>query len=161
MFAEPARPPASTTPTLDQVGIDLTAQAREGKLAPVVGRDKDLERVIQVLSRLPFPRTGIRKNNVALISDFIDEPHALVAFAQRAYGAAAGRVDVDPLLVPALARGEIQCIGATTLDEYRRYIERDAALQHHFQEVIVHTMIAPDETVLDQRADNDSPQEQG
>ena len=69
MFPEPARPSPSTTPILDQVGIDLTAQARQGKLPPVVGRDQDLERVIQVLSRLPSPRTGTRKNNVALISE--------------------------------------------------------------------------------------------
>lgn len=247
MLPEPARPTASTTPTLDQVGIDLTAEARQRKLAPVVGRDKDLERVIQVLSRSPSPRTGIRKNNVALISDFIREPerglrklaivdglakqmisHRMPAVASETdplgsswlwysleklqgkrlvtldagllvigttsqseveerfkqileeirssqdcilvidelhtligAGAAEGRVDVAPLVVPALARGEIQCIGATTLDEYRTYIERDAALQHHFQEVIVHTMIATDETVLNQSGDNDSTQEQG
>ena len=212
LFPEQAHPRASETPTLDQMGIDLTAQARQGTLAPVVGCDKDLERVIQVLSRSPLPRTGIRKNNIALIGDltsepersfrktaiveglaqqmissrvpaaasgsgsealesswlwycleklqgkrlvtlyvgllvagttsqnefeerfkqireelrssgdciiFIDEVHALVAFAQSAYGAAQSGVDVAPLRVPALARGEIQCIGATTLDEYR------------------------------------------
>lgn len=247
MLPEPARPTASTTPILDQVGIDLTAKARQGKLAPVVGSDKDLERVIQVLSRSPSPRTGIRKNNVALISDLISEParglrklaivdglatqmisHHVSAVASETdplgsswlwycleklqgkrlvaldvgllvigatsqseveerfkqileeirssqdcilvidelhtlfgAGAAEGRMDVAPLVVPALARGEIQCIGATTLDEYRTSIERDAALQHHFQEVIVHTMIATDETVLKQSGDNDSTQEQG
>jgi ATP-dependent Clp protease ATP-binding subunit ClpA len=64
---------------------------------------------------------------------FIDEPHALVAFAQSAYGAAEGRADVAPLPVPALAHGEILCIGATTLDEYRKYFEQDPALQHYFQ----------------------------
>jgi ATP-dependent Clp protease ATP-binding subunit ClpC len=73
-FTERTRPKASKTPTLDQVGIDLTAQARQGKLAPVIGRDKDLERVIQVLSRSPSPRTGIRKNNIVLINDLISEP---------------------------------------------------------------------------------------
>ena len=248
MLPEPARPTASTTPALDQVGIDLTAQARQGKLSPVIGRDKDLERVIQVLSRLPMPRTGIRKNNVALISEpergprkmaiveglaqqmishrmpavasgseapepswlelclerhpgkrlvrldvgllvagttsqsefeerfrtiieelrssqdriiFIDEVHALVAFAQSAYGAAQGSVDVDSLHVPVLARGAIQCIGATTLDECREHIQKDPELQRHFQEVIVHEMVTTQETVLNQSGDNDSAQEQG
>jgi ATP-dependent Clp protease ATP-binding subunit ClpC len=249
---EQPRPKASKTPTLDQAGADLTAQARQGKLVPVIGRDKDLERVIQALSRSPSPRTGIRKNNIALISDliseperglrkmaivegaaqlmishrapavvsgsealesswllgcleklqgkrlvtlnvgllgagaqslsefeerfrkiieeirasqdcilFIDEPHTLVAFAQSAYGAAEGRADVAPLLVPALARGEIQCIGATTLDEYRKYFEQDPTLQRHFQEVIVHQMVATEEIVMNQRGDDDSTQEQG
>jgi ATP-dependent Clp protease ATP-binding subunit ClpA len=64
MFPEQVRPSASKTPTFDQMGIDLTAQARQGKLTPAIGRDKDLERVIQVLSRSPLPRTGIRKNNL-------------------------------------------------------------------------------------------------
>jgi ATP-dependent Clp protease ATP-binding subunit ClpC len=234
------------------LGIDLTARARQGEMAPVSGHDKDLERVIQVLSRNPMPRTGIRKNNVALISDllsepersirkmailegvaqlisayrvpavasvaeaqelswlsycleklqgkrlvtldvgllgasaqslsefearfnkiieeirsspdciiFIDEPHALVALAQSAYGAAKGRVDVAPVRDPALARGDIQCIGAVTLDEYRTHIEQDPALQRHFQEVIVHEVVTTEETILNQRGDNDAPQEQG
>ncbi|MGH2516340.1 MAG: AAA family ATPase [Ktedonobacterales bacterium] len=250
-FTEQARPRASKTPTLDQMGIDLTAQVRQGKVAPVIGRDKDLERVIQVLSRLPSPRTGVRKNNVALISDFISEPergprkmaiveglaqqmishrmpavasgseapepswlevclerlpgnrlvtldvgllvagttsesefeehfkqiieelrssqdcivfidevHALVAFAQSVYGAAQGSVGVAPRRVPALARGEIQCIGATTLDEYRKYIGNDPVLQRHFQEVIVHEPNTQ-ETILNQNGDNDSNQEHG
>ena len=64
LFSEQAHPGASKTPTLDQMGIDLTAQARQGKLSPVIGRDKDLERVIQVLSRSPSPRTGIRKHHI-------------------------------------------------------------------------------------------------
>jgi ATP-dependent Clp protease ATP-binding subunit ClpC len=227
----------SKTPTLDQMGIDLTARARQSTMAPVLGRDTDIERVIQVLSRPPQPRTGIRKNNVVLISEpelgirkiaivegvaqrmishdvpdvpalasgsgapepswllycleklqgkrlvmldvglliagttsqsefeerfnkiieevrsspdciiFIDEPHALVAFAQSAYRAAEGRVDVAPIRVPALARGDIQCIGATTLDEYRTYVENDPALQRRFQEVIVHAMITDGATL--------------
>ena len=182
----------SNTPTIDQMGIDLTAAARNGKLDPVVGRDQEIERVIQILSR----RT---KNNPALIGEpgvgktaiveglaqrivnnevpetiagrrlltldvgslvagtkyrgefeerlkkiieeirssgdciiFIDEVHTLVGA-----GAAEGAVDAANILKPALARGELQCIGATTLDEYRKYIERDAALQRRFQEVIV------------------------
>jgi len=243
LSTERAGPRASTTPTLDQVGIDLTAQARQGKLAPVSGRDKDLERVIQVLARSPLPRTGIRKNNIALIIDLISEPergrrklaiveglakhmiaHHAPAVASRSEapesswlvycleklqdkrlvtldigllvigtpsqreveervkqileeirssqecilvidelhtlvgaGATVGRVDVAPLLVPALARGEIQCIGATTLEEYRTDIEQDPVLQRHFQEVIVHEMVAPGETVLNQRGDSDPP----
>jgi ATP-dependent Clp protease ATP-binding subunit ClpC len=250
LFSGRAYPGTSKTPTLDQMGIDLTAQARQEKLAPVIGRDKDLERVIQVLSRSPSPRSGIRKNNIALISDlvgepergrrkmaivegvaqlmvsqpapavssgsvtlessrlfccleklqgkrlvtldisllgagvksqgefeerirkiieelrssqnciiFIDEVHTLVAFAQSVYGAAE-KVDVAPLRVPALACGEIQCIGAATLDEYREHIEKDLALQRHFQEVIVHGMVATEETILNQGGDNDSTQEQ-
>src|SRR5579863_110546 len=182
----------SKTPTIDQMGIDLTAAARAGTLDPVIGRHQEIERVIQILSR----RT---KNNPALIGEpgvgktaiveglaqrlisgevpetlagkrlltldvgslvagtkyrgefeerlkkiieeirnsrdciiFIDEVHTLVGA-----GAAEGAVDAANILKPALARGELQCIGATTLDEYRKYIERDAALQRRFQEVIV------------------------
>ncbi len=182
----------SKTPTIDQMGIDLTAAARAGKLDPVIGRDAEIERVIQILSR----RT---KNNPALIGEpgvgktaiveglaqriinnevpetiagkrlltldvgslvagtkyrgefeerlkkiieeirssgdciiFIDEVHTLVGA-----GAAEGAVDAANILKPALSRGELQCIGATTLDEYRKYIERDQALQRRFQEVIV------------------------
>jgi ATP-dependent Clp protease ATP-binding subunit ClpC len=182
----------SKTPTIDQMGMDLTAAARAGKLDPVVGREQEIERVIQILSR----RT---KNNPALIGEpgvgktaiveglaqriianevpetiagkrlltldvgslvagtkyrgefeerlkkiieeirtsgdciiFIDEVHTLVGA-----GAAEGAVDAANILKPALSRGELQCIGATTLDEYRKYIEKDAALQRRFQEVIV------------------------
>src|SRR5215467_11314421 len=182
----------SKTPTIDQMGIDLTAAARAGTLDPVIGRHQEIERVIQILSR----RT---KNNPALIGEpgvgksaivdglaqrlvagevpetlagkrlltldvgslvagtkyrgefeerlkkiieeirsskdciiFIDEVHTLVGA-----GAAEGAVDAANILKPALARGKLQCIGATTLDEYRKYIERDAALQRRFQEVIV------------------------
>src|SRR3954451_7486989 len=183
---------SSKTPVIDQLGMDLTAAARAGKLDPCIGRDKELERVIQILSR----RT---KNNPALVGEpgvgktaiveglaqriasgdtpetlmgkrlltldigslvagtkyrgefeerlkkiieevrssgncvlFIDEVHTLVGA-----GAAEGAVDAANILKPALARGELQCIGATTLDEYRKYIEKDQALQRRFQEVIV------------------------
>jgi ATP-dependent Clp protease ATP-binding subunit ClpC len=182
----------SKTPTIDQMGIDLTAHARMGKLDPVVGREQEIERVIQILSRR-------QKNNPALIGEpgvgktaiveglaqkivsgevpetlmgkrlltldvgslvagtkyrgefeerlkkiieeirssqdciiFIDEVHTLVGA-----GAAEGAVDAANILKPALSRGELQCIGATTLDEYRKYIEKDAALQRRFQEVMV------------------------
>jgi ATP-dependent Clp protease ATP-binding subunit ClpC len=183
---------ASKTPTVDQLGINLTDAARAGKLDPVIGRDKEIERVIQILSR----RT---KNNPALIGEpgvgktaiaeglahriiagdvpetllnkrvltldigslvagtkyrgefeerlkkiieelrntndavlFIDELHTLVGA-----GAAEGAIDAANILKPPLARGELQCIGATTLDEYRKYIERDAALERRFQPVMV------------------------
>ncbi|MDP2728533.1 MAG: ATP-dependent Clp protease ATP-binding subunit, partial [Dehalococcoidia bacterium] len=176
----------------DQLGIDLTAAARASKLDPVIGRAKEIERVIQILSR----RT---KNNPALIGEpgvgktaiveglaqrivagdvpetlrdkrmltldigllvagtkyrgefeerlkkiieeirnsgncimFIDELHTIVGA-----GAAEGAVDAANILKPSLSRGELQCIGATTLDEYRKYIERDAALERRFQPVLV------------------------
>ncbi len=182
----------SKTPTVDQLGINLTEAARAGKLDPVIGREKEIERVIQILSR----RT---KNNPALIGEpgvgktaiveglahrivnndvpetlankrvltldigslvagtkyrgefeerlkkiieelratndailFIDELHTLVGA-----GAAEGAIDAANILKPPLARGELQCIGATTLDEYRKYIERDAALERRFQPVMV------------------------
>ena len=182
----------SRTPTLDQLSIDLTAAARAGKLDPVIGRTKEIERVTQILSR----RT---KNNPALIGEpgvgktaiveglahriiagdvpetlegkrlvtldmpmvvagtkyrgefeerlkkildelktagncmlFIDEFHTIVGA-----GAAEGAVDAANILKPSLARGEIQCIGATTLDDYRKYVERDAALERRFQPVLV------------------------
>src|SRR5213596_2975798 len=182
----------SKTPTIDQMGIDLTAAARAGTLDPVIGRHQEIERVIQILSR----RT---KNNPALIGEpgvgktaiveglaqrlvagevpetlagkrlltldvgslvagtkyrgefeerlkkiieeirnsrdcifFIAEAHTLVGA-----GAAEGAVDAANILKPALARGEIQCIGATTLNEYRKYIEKDAALERRFQPVFV------------------------
>lgn len=181
----------SRTPLIDQLGIDLTEYAAEGKLDPVIGRTTEIERVVQILSR----RT---KNNPALIGEpgvgktaiveglaqrivegdipqqlmnkrvvtldvgslvagtiyrgqfeermkrvieeikneesilFIDELHMLVGA-----GSAGGSVDAANILKPALARGELQCIGATTLDEYRRHIERDAALERRFQPVYV------------------------
>jgi len=193
---------ASKTPTVDQLGINLTDAARAGKLDPVIGREKEIERVIQILSR----RT---KNNPALIGEpgvgktaiaeglahrivagdvpetllnkrvltldigslvagtkyrgefeerlkkiieelrntndavlFIDELHTLVGA-----GAAEGAIDAANILKPPLARGELQCIGATTLDEYRKYIERDAALERRFQPVMV------EEPTLEQAVD--------
>ncbi len=180
------------TPTLDSLARDLTESAREGKIDPVIGRDKEIERIIQILSR----RT---KNNPVLIGEpgvgktavveglahkiinnevpetlrnkrvmtldmgtvvagtkyrgefedrlkkvmdeirnagnvilFIDELHTLIGA-----GGAEGAIDASNILKPALARGELQCIGATTLDEYRKYIEKDAALERRFQPIQV------------------------
>ncbi len=182
----------SKTPTLDQLGINLTDAARAGTLDPVIGREKEIERVIQILGRKT-------KNNPALIGEpgvgktaiaealaqrivsgdvpetltdkrvltldigslvagtkyrgefeerlkkiieelrssndnvlFIDELHTLVGA-----GAAEGAIDAANILKPPLSRGELQCIGATTLDEYRKYIEKDAALERRFQPVMV------------------------
>ena len=184
---------ASTrTPTVDQLGIDLTVAARANKLDPVIGRGKEIERVVQILSR----RT---KNNPVLIGEpgvgktaivealahrivkgevpemlinkrlvtldigslvagtkyrgefeerlkkvieelknsgncvlFVDEMHMLVGA-----GAAEGAVDAANILKPSLARGELQCVGATTLDDYRKHIEKDAALERRLQPIVV------------------------
>ena len=158
------------TPTLNQYGTDLTKQAEEGKLDPVIGRKDEIQRVIQILSR----RT---KNNPCLIGEpgvgktavieglaenmvagakyrgdfeerikkalkevqkakdvilFIDEIHTIVGA-----GSAEGAIDAANILKPLLARGEIQLVGATTLKEYRKYIEKDAALERRFSQVIV------------------------
>ena len=180
------------TPVLDNFGIDMTRAAAEGKLDPVVGREKEIERIAQILSRR-------KKNNPVLIGEpgvgksaiveglalrivekkvsrilfdkrvvmldmasvvagtkyrgqfeerirsiinelqknpdvilFIDEIHTIVGA-----GSAAGSMDAANMLKPALARGEIQCIGATTLDEYRKNIEKDGALERRFQKVLV------------------------
>jgi ATP-dependent Clp protease ATP-binding subunit ClpC len=183
----------SKTPTLDEFGRDLTLMAKDGKLDPVIGRESEIERVIQILLR----RT---KNNPVLIGDpgvgktaiveglaqrlssdeapellhgkrvmtldlaavvagtkyrgefeqrlknimeeirraknqiilFIDELHTVIGA-----GAAEGAIDASNMLKPSLARGELQCIGATTMDEYRKYIEHDAALERRFQPIIV------------------------
>jgi ATP-dependent Clp protease ATP-binding subunit ClpC len=181
----------SSTPLVDQLATDLTALAEEGRLDPVIGRETEIERVIQILSRR-------HKNNPALIGEpgvgktaiveglaqrvvdrdvpelligkrvlqldvgslvagtmyrgqfeerlkrvieelkssdcilFIDEVHMLVGA-----GSAGSSVDAANILKPALARGELQCIGATTLDEYRKHIENDAALERRFQKVLV------------------------
>ncbi len=180
------------TPNLDEFGRDLTVLAREGKLDPVVGREKEIERVIQVLSRRTknnpvligepgvgktaiveglaqrieqgnVPETLLNKRVVTLdlasvvagtkfrgefeerlkkvteeirnagnIVLFIDELHTLIGA-----GAAEGAIDAANILKPALARGELQCIGATTLDEYRKYIEKDPALERRFQPITV------------------------
>src|SRR6201746_610416 len=167
----PAGGPAEGTPSsslvLDQFGRNLTSAAREGKLDPVIGREKEIERVMQVLSR----RT---KNNPVLIGEpgggntapvlgglaavcrcrgdfegrlkkvlkeirprgdiilFIDELHTLVGA-----GAAEGAIDAASILKPMLARGELQTIGATTLDEYRKHLEKDAALERRFRPIQV------------------------
>src|SRR5918998_148448 len=107
---------ASKTPTVDQLGINLTDAVRAGKTDPVIGREKVIEE--------------LRNTNDAVL--FIDELHTLVGA-----GAAGGAIDAANILKPPLARGELQCIGATTLDEYRKYIERDAALERRFQPVMV------------------------
>lgn len=182
----------SKTPVLDNFGRDLTRMAEEGRLDPIIGRDKEIERVAQVLSRR-------KKNNPVLIGDpgvgktaiaeglalrivqrkvsrvlfnkrvvsldiaslvagtkyrgqfeermkavlselekspdvilFIDELHTIVGA-----GGASGSLDASNMFKPALARGELQCIGATTLDEYRQYIEKDGALERRFQKIMV------------------------
>jgi ATP-dependent Clp protease ATP-binding subunit ClpC len=187
-----AAQPRSQTPTLDELGRDLTQFAREGKLDPVIGRDNEIERVIQILSRRTknnpclIGEPGVGKTAIAeglaqriiagkipeILNDkrvvtldmgavvagtkyrgefeerlkkvieeiraagniilFIDEVHTLVGA-----GAAEGAIDAANILKPALARGELQCIGATTQDEYRKNIEKDAALERRFQPVRV------------------------
>ncbi len=184
--------PSSDTPVLDNFGIDLTKAAEEGKLDPVVGREREIERLAQILSRrkknnpvlIGEPGVGksaiaeglalrIIKKNVsrvlfnkrvvaldlasivagtkyrgqfeermkAILNElskndniilFIDEIHTIVGA-----GGATGSLDAANMLKPALARGEIQCIGATTLDEYRQHIEKDGALERRFQKVMV------------------------
>lgn len=182
----------TNTPTLDEFSRDLTDMAEQGKLDPVIGREKEIERVVQILSRrtknnpclIGEPGVGktaiaeglaqrINEENVpenlldkrvvtldlgslvagskyrgefekrmkSVIEEirqagdvvvFIDEIHTLVGA-----GAAEGAIDAANILKPALARGEMQCIGATTLDEYRKHIEKDAALERRFQAIIV------------------------
>lgn len=182
----------SKTPVLDNFGRDLTEMAEQGKLDPVVGREKEIERVSQILSRrkknnpLLIGEPGVGKSAIAeglalriiqkkvsrilfnkrvvtldlasLVAGtkyrgqfeermkavmneleknddiilFIDEIHTIVGA-----GGATGSLDASNMFKPALARGEIQCIGATTLDEYRQYIEKDGALERRFQKVIV------------------------
>jgi ATP-dependent Clp protease ATP-binding subunit ClpC len=183
---------SSSTPTLMQFGRDLTDMARDGKFDPVIGRDKEIERVIQILSRrtknnpclIGEPGVGktaiveglaqkiIEGNIPETIKDkrvvtldlsamvagakyrgefeerlkkamdeirkagnvilFIDEMHTIIGA-----GAAEGAIDASNILKPALARGEIQVIGATTLDEYRKHVEKDAALERRFQPITV------------------------
>ena len=183
---------SNKTPTLDEFGSNLTAMAVESKLDPVVGRQKEIERVIQILGRrtknnpVLIGEPGVGKTAIAeglaqriankdvpdLLEDkrvvtldigllvagtkyrgefeerlkkimdeirqagnvilVIDEVHTLIGA-----GAAEGAIDAANILKPALARGELQCIGATTLDEYRKHIERDAALARRFQPVMV------------------------
>ncbi|NJD68974.1 MAG: ATP-dependent Clp protease ATP-binding subunit [candidate division NC10 bacterium] len=194
LLGEQASKPTSSTrtPALDEFGVDLTAMARQDRLDPVIGRETEIERVIQILSRRTknnpvligeagvgktaiveglaqrivasnVPETLLRKRVVQLdlagmvagtkyrgqfeerlkavvkeiqqsqnIILFIDELHTLVGA-----GAAEGAIDASSMLKPARARGELQCIGATTLDEYRRHIEKDRALERRFQAVQV------------------------
>src|SRR5690625_4666722 len=189
----------ANTPTLDSLAKDLTASAKEGNVDPVIGRDKEIERVIQVLSRrtknnpVLIGEPGVGKTAVAeglaqqivhneipeILRDkrvmtldmgtvvagtkyrgefedrlkkvmeeisqagnvilFIDELHTLIGA-----GGAEGAIDASNILKPSLSRGELQCIGATTLDEYRKYIEKDAALERRFQPIQV------DEPTLDE-----------
>lgn len=182
----------ASTPTLDSLARDLTSIAKEGNIDPVIGREKEIERVIQVLSRrtknnpVLIGEPGVGKTAVAeglaqqivqnevpeILRDkrvmtldmgtvvagtkyrgefedrlkkvmeeirqannvilFIDELHTLIGA-----GGAEGAIDASNILKPSLARGELQCIGATTLDEYRKYIEKDAALERRFQPIQV------------------------
>ncbi|MBI2281606.1 MAG: ATP-dependent Clp protease ATP-binding subunit, partial [Bacteroidetes bacterium] len=182
----------SKTPVLDNFGRDLTRYAEEGKLDPIVGREKEIERVSQILSRrkknnpILLGEPGVGKSAIAeglalriiqkkvsrvlfgkrivtldlasLVAGtkyrgqfeermkavmnelekspdiilFIDEIHTIIGA-----GGASGSLDASNMFKPALARGEIQCIGATTLDEYRQYIEKDGALERRFQKVII------------------------
>lgn len=193
---------SANTPTLDSLARDLTQQAKDGNVDPVIGRSKEIERVIQVLSRrtknnpVLIGEPGVGKTAVAeglaqrivegeipetlrgkrvmtldmgtvvagtkyrgefedrlkKIMDeirqagniilFIDELHTLIGA-----GGAEGAIDASNILKPALARGELQCIGATTLDEYRKYIEKDAALERRFQPITVNEP-SPEEAVL-------------
>lgn len=198
---EPIRNSASSTPVIDNFSVDLTKAALEKRLDPVVGRDKEIERMTQILSRR-------KKNNPVLIGDpgvgksaiveglalriahkkvphvlqnkrvvsldlaaivagtkyrgqfeerikailnelsknshiilFIDEIHTMVGA-----GGATGSLDAANMLKPALARGELQCIGATTLDEYREHIEKDGALERRFQKILIDPT-SPEETL--------------
>jgi len=193
--------PSSDTPVLDNFGIDITRAAEEGRLDPIVGRENEIQRIAQILSRrkknnpvlIGEPGVGksaiaeglalriverkvsrvlfgkrvvaldmasivagtkyrgqfeermkailnelAKTNNVIL---FIDEIHTIVGA-----GGATGSLDAANMLKPALARGEIQCIGATTLDEYRQHIEKDGALERRFQKVLVEAT-SPEETL--------------
>lgn len=197
----PPKYPDGDTPNLNKYGIDLTKAAGEGKLDPVIGREKEIERIAQILSRrkknnpILIGEPGVGKSAIAeglalriieknvsrtlfekrivsldmtavvagtkyrgefeeriraILSEvkknpdiilFIDEIHTIVGA-----GSAAGSMDAANMLKPALARGEIQCIGATTLDEYRKNIEKDGALERRFQKVLVEPT-TPEETL--------------
>jgi ATP-dependent Clp protease ATP-binding subunit ClpC len=190
--ARKAKKEKSETPNLDQFGRDLAQMAREGKLDPIIGREAEIERVIQVLSRrkknnpILIGEPGVGKTAIAeglaqrivqnkipeILKDrrictldlasvvagtkyrgqfeerlksiineiresddviiFIDEIHTIVGA-----GGAEGAIDASNMLKPALARGELQCIGATTLDEFRKHIEKDGALERRFQPILI------------------------
>jgi ATP-dependent Clp protease ATP-binding subunit ClpC len=194
--------PSSSTPVLDSFSRDLTVLAAEGKLDPIVGRDSEIERVSQILSRRKknnpvligdpgvgksaiaeglalritqrkIPRNLLNKRVVSLdvgsivagtkyrgqfeermksiieelrnspnVIVFIDELHTLVGA-----GGSSGSLDASNMVKPALARGEFQCVGATTLNEYRQYIEKDGALERRFQKVLVDPP-TPEETIV-------------
>ena len=196
-----ATKPSSDTPVLDTFGIDMTRAASEGRLDPIVGREKEIERLAQILcrrkknnpvligepgvgksaiveglalrivqhkiSRVLYNRRVVNLDMAAIVAGtkyrgqfeeriksilqemtknpniilFIDEIHTIVGA-----GSASGSMDAANMLKPALARGEIQCIGATTLSEYRKNIEKDGALERRFQKVIVEPTTA-DETL--------------
>src|SRR5476651_376939 len=191
----------SKTPVLDNFGRDLTRAAEDGKLDPIVGREKEIERVSQILSRrkknnpILIGEPGVGKSAIAeglalrivqrkvsrvlfnkrvvtldlasLVAGtkyrgqfeermkavmnelekspdvilFIDEIHTIVGA-----GGASGSLDASNMFKPALSRGEIQCIGATTLEEYRKYIEKDGALERRFQTITIDPP-SPDQTV--------------
>jgi len=192
MKARKSKKERSETPNLDQFGRDLTRMAKENKLDPIIGRDAEIERVIQVLSRrkknnpILIGEPGVGKTAIAeglasrimenkipeILKDkrictldlasvvagtkyrgqfeerlksiineirdsddvviFIDEIHTIVGA-----GGAEGAIDASNMLKPALARGELQCIGATTLDEFRKHIEKDGALERRFQPILI------------------------
>lgn len=201
--ASPAPKGKSNTPELDKSGRDLTAMAKNGELDPVIGREKEIERVVQILSRRTknnpvligepgvgktaiaeglaqrivegsVPQTIVDKRVISLdlsslvagtkyrgefeerlqkvlneireakdVIVFIDELHTLIGA-----GATEGSMDAANILKPALSRGELQCVGATTLDEYRKHIEKDAALERRFQPVIVDEPSAEDTVAI-------------
>lgn len=192
---------SSDTPVLDNFGIDLTKAAEEGRLDPIIGREREIERIAQILSRrkknnpILIGEPGVGKSAIAeglalrivkkkvsrvlfnkrvialdlasivagtkyrgqfeermkaILNEltrspniilFIDEIHTIVGA-----GGATGSLDAANMLKPALARGELQCIGATTLDEYREHIEKDGALERRFQKVMVEPT-SPEETI--------------
>lgn len=197
----PSTSKQTKTPALENFGRDLTKAAAEGRLDPIVGREKELERIAQILSRrkknnpILIGEPGVGKSAIAeglalrivdghvprtlrdkriimldlaslvagtkyrgqfeermkaILSElehnrevilFIDEIHTIVGA-----GSASGSLDASNMFKPALARGEVQCIGATTLDEYRQYIEKDGALERRFQKVLVEAT-SPEDTI--------------
>jgi ATP-dependent Clp protease ATP-binding subunit ClpC len=191
----------SKTPVLDNFGRDITKAAEEGRLDPIVGREKELERIAQILSRrkknnpILIGEPGVGKSAIAeglalrivnrkvsralfnkriftldlaslvagtkyrgqfeermkAVLNELEKNHEIILFIDEIHtivgaGNASGSLDASNMFKPALSRGEIQCIGATTLDEYRQYIEKDGALERRFQKIIVDPT-TPDETV--------------